>query len=134
MDRLANALGGAVKFKDSKMPFVQMENIANFLTFVKSYGIPEDETFQTVDLYEEGDIASVLQTIVSLSRYVHEKSPSIPVIGPKLSTRQPPPKVPKKPSHLSKGPAWSSLEYGYMKGASQTSEGVVFGKHRNITQ
>lgn len=106
-----------------------MENIAGFITFVKSYGIPEDETFQTIDLYEEGDITSVLQTIISLSRYVHEKNPSIPVIGPKLSTRQPP-KVPKKPVNLSGG--WSSLEYGYMKGASQSSEGVVFGKNRNI--
>jgi hypothetical protein len=109
-----------------------MENIANFLTFVRSYGIPEDETFQTVDLYEEGDIASVLQTIVSLSRYVHTKKPSIAVIGPKLSAKQPP-RVPKKPSHLNTGPAWSSLEYGFMSGASQSSEGVVFGKHRNIT-
>lgn len=107
-----------------------MENIAIFINFVKSYGIPEDEAFQTVDLYEEGDIASVLQTIVSLSRYVHTKSPQVPVIGPRLSVKQTPPKVPKKPSHLT--PAWSSMEYGYMKGASQTSQGVVFGKKRDI--
>ncbi len=110
-----------------------MENISQFLTFVKNYGVPEDEVFQTIDLYEENDPTIVLQTIVSFSRYVHTKTPSIPVIGPKLSTKQPPPKVPKKPQFLN-DPKWSSFEYGYMKGASQSSEGVVFGNKRNITK
>lgn len=110
----------------------QMENIANFLTFVKSYGVPEDETFQTIDLYEECDVASVLQALVSLSRYVHTKSPQIPVIGPKLSTKQPP-SVPRKPAHLNPGPAWNTVQYGYMGGASQGSERIVFDKRRDVT-
>ena len=110
-----------------------MENISQFLTFVKKYGVPEDEVFQTIDLYEENDPTIVLQTIVSFSRYVHTKTPSIPVIGPKLrflwdfrwwlfSTQ------------FLNDPKWSSFEYGYMKGASQSSEGVVFGNKRNITK
>lgn len=110
-----------------------MENISQFLTFVKKYGVPEDEVFQTIDLYEENDPAIVLQTIVFFSRYVHKKQPEIPVIGPKLSTKQQPPKIPKKPKFLN-DPQWSSFEYGYMKGASQSSEGVVFGNKRNITK
>ena len=108
-----------------------MENISMFINFAKRSGVPEDETFQTVDLYEARDPARVLQTIVSFSRYINEKHPQFPVIGPKLSKKQPP-SIPKKPRHLN-GPQWSSVEYGYMKGASQTSEGVVFGNKRNIT-
>jgi hypothetical protein len=107
-----------------------MENISLFLQFAKRYGVPEDELFQTVDLFEERDIASVLQTIISFSRYTNEKNPQIPVIGPKLSKKQPP--VPKKPSHLN-GPQWSSLEYGYINGATQTTQGVIFGRKRDIT-
>lgn len=129
LGKLANALGGNTKVKDSKMPFVQMENISQFIAFVKQYGVPQDEVFATVDLYEEGDIASVLQTIISFSRYAHEKNQQIPVIGPRLSKKQPP-VVPKKPKNLTG--SWSTVEYGYMKGASQSTEGVVFGNKRNI--
>ncbi|CAM9012504.1 unnamed protein product [Wickerhamomyces anomalus] len=100
----------------------QQEDLIDVLKDGVKYGVPEDEVFQTIDLYEENDPTIVLQTIVSFSRYVHTKTPSIPVIGPKLSTKQPPPKVPKKPQFLN-DPKWSSFEYGYMKGASQSSEG-----------
>lgn len=108
-----------------------MENISQFLNYAKSIGVPVDETFQTVDLYEENDPTIVLQTIVSFSRYVNKKYPQFPVIGPKLSTKQPP-VVPKKPKRLNSS-QWSTFEYGYTKGASQSSEGVVFGNRRNIT-
>lgn len=108
-----------------------MENISKFIQFSKIQGVPEDESFQTVDLYEEQDPASVLQTIISFSRYINEKNPQFPIIGPKLSKKQPP-VIPKKPKHLN-GPQWSSVEYGYMKGANQSSQGVVFGTKRNIT-
>ncbi|CCH44642.1 Myophilin [Wickerhamomyces ciferrii] len=110
-----------------------MENISQFLTFVKNYGVPEDEVFQTIDLYESNDPTIVLQTIVSFSRYVHKNQQSIPVIGPKLSTKHSPPKIPKKPKHLNDS-KWSSFEYGYIGGANQSNEKVTFGTKRNITK
>lgn len=123
--------GDLIKWKESKMPFVQMEQISQFLNFARSYGVPEDELFQTVDLFEEKDPASVYQTLKSLSRYANKKNPDLfPVIGPQLATKRPRPPVKQKPKHL--GAGWSTTEYGYMGGASQSSEGIVFGQRRNI--
>lgn len=138
--KLANVLHEAdtrvpnlIRFKSSKMPFVQMEQIAQFLTFAKQYGVPEDELFQTVDLYEEKDPAIVYQTLKSLSRYANKKHPDqFPVIGPQISNKAPRPPVATKPKHL-QGVGWSTHEYGYMKGASQSSERIVFGQKRDIT-
>ncbi|BAO39282.1 Transgelin [Kluyveromyces marxianus] len=138
--KLANTLSEAdtgkvnlIKWKNSSISFVQMEQIAMFLQFARQYGVPEDELFQTVDLYEEKDPAIVYQTLKSLSRYANTKHPDIfPVIGPQLSTKRPRPPVKDKPSHL-KNTGWSTIEYGYMKGANQSTEGVVFGHKRDIT-
>ncbi|SCU79857.1 LAME_0B00672g1_1 [Lachancea meyersii CBS 8951] len=140
--RLANKISSAddagnyvpIKFKASKMPFVQMEQISQFLSFAREYGVPEDELFQTVDLFEEKDPASVFQTLKSLSRYANKKhSHEFPVLGPQLATKKPqPPKAPK-PKSL-QGIGWSSMEYGSLKGASQSTEGVVFGQRRDITR
>ncbi|CCF57487.1 hypothetical protein KAFR_0C04960 [Kazachstania africana CBS 2517] len=120
-----------IKWKESKMPFIQMEQISQFLSFARAYGVPEDELFQTIDLYEEKDPASVYQTLKSLSRYANKKHPDIfPVLGPQIATKRPRPPVKAKPKHLQEG--WSTMEYGYMKGASQKTEGVVFGNRRDI--
>lgn len=139
--RLANKLHEAIspgesnliKWKHSNMPFVQMEQISQFLTFARQFGVPEDELFQTVDLFEEKDPAIVYQTLRSLSRYANKKKPdSYPVIGPQLATKRPRPPVGKKPAHLKKGAGWSTSEYGYMNGASQRSEKIVFGQRRDV--
>lgn len=137
--RLANVLHGEdvpgetqlIAWKRSAMPFVQMDQIAQFLAFARSYGVPEDELFQTVDLFEEKDPAIVYQTLKSLSRYANRKHPQrFPVLGPQLATRRPRPQVKQKPTHLQA--RWSTAEYGFMGGASQGSEGVVFGHRRDI--
>ena len=129
--KAADETSGFIKWKESKMPFVQMEQISQFLTFARSYGVPEDELFQTVDLFEEKDPAIVYQTLKSVSRYANKKHPDLfPVIGPQLATKRPRPPVKQKPKHLQTG--WSTTEYGYMGGASQKSEGIVFGQRRNI--
>lgn len=122
-----------INSKNSKMPFVQMDQISQFLSFARAYGVPEDELFQTVDLYEEKDPAIVYQTLKSLSRYANKKHPDrFPVLGPQLSTKKPRPPVKSKPQHLQGSTGWSTFEYGYMKGASQGSEGVVLGQRRDI--
>ncbi|CDO93571.1 unnamed protein product [Kluyveromyces dobzhanskii CBS 2104] len=138
--RLSNRLlkedtgnSNTIKWKNSKIAFVQMEQIAMFLQFAATYGVPEDELFQTVDLYEEKDPAIVYQTIKSLSRYANVKHPNVfPVIGPQLSKKRTRPPVKDKPSYL-KNTGWSTVEYGYMKGANQSTEGIVFGNKRDIT-
>ncbi|CAI4052401.1 hypothetical protein SKDZ_15G4980 [Saccharomyces kudriavzevii ZP591] len=138
--KLANVLHEAdtketnhISWKRSNIPFVQMDQISQFQSFARKYGVPEDELFQTVDLFEEKDPAIVYQTLKSLSRYANKKHPErFPVLGPQLSTKKPRPPIKLKPKHLQDGTGWSTLEYGYMKGASQGSEGVVLGQRRDI--
>ncbi|KAI1430823.1 hypothetical protein GGR50DRAFT_148725 [Xylaria sp. CBS 124048] len=76
-----------LKFKQSSMPFVQMENISHFLRACKSppLNLQEHDMFLTVDLYEQKDPAQVLQCIGAFSRAAHTLKPSVfPThLGPK---------------------------------------------------
>ncbi|KAJ4388340.1 calponin, partial [Neurospora sp. IMI 360204] len=76
-----------IKFKQSAMPFVQMENISIFLRLCKAppLNLLEHDVFLTVDLYERKDPAQVLQCIGAFSRAANAANPSaVPaVIGPK---------------------------------------------------
>lgn len=89
------------KYKSSKMPFVQMENISFFLKACELIGIPHEEIFQTIDLYERKDPYQIIITLISFSRRANEiNSTNFPnVIGPKIVKIKPP--VPKKPINLS---------------------------------
>ncbi|TGJ84985.1 hypothetical protein E0Z10_g3782 [Xylaria hypoxylon] len=76
-----------VKFKQSAMPFVQMENISHFLRACQSppLNLQEHDMFLTVDLYEQKDPAQVLQCIGAFSRAAHTANPNTfpSPIGPK---------------------------------------------------
>lgn len=76
-----------VKFKKSAMPFIQMENISQFLKACEMppLNMPAHDRFLTVDLYESKDPAQVLQCLGSFSRKAHAASPSRfrTTIGPK---------------------------------------------------
>lgn len=124
---------GSLKYRNSTIPFMQMENIEKFLTFIKLKGVPQDELFQTVDLYQEKDPYQVLLTLQTLSQFIHKTMPEqgYPLIGPAIAKRHEPPKVPKKPKYL-KGEGWSTAEYGYMGGSNQATEHIIFGARRNI--
>ncbi|KXJ94842.1 hypothetical protein Micbo1qcDRAFT_232239 [Microdochium bolleyi] len=78
---LANLAIGppGVKFKKSAMPFVQMENISQFLRACKSppLNLHDHDVFLTVDLYEQKDPAQVLQCLGSFSRAAHSANPSV---------------------------------------------------------
>ncbi|CAB4055193.1 TAGLN [Lepeophtheirus salmonis] len=63
--------GAISKFKEKGPAFLLMENINAFLKAVKAYGVPEEEAFQTPDLFEARNI----------SQYTGPK------IGPKMSTK-----------------------------------------------
>lgn len=47
-----------------------MENVQRFQAFVKKYGLPEEEIFQTADLFEKRNIAQVTLSLYSLARLV----------------------------------------------------------------
>lgn len=125
-----------IRYKQSGMAFIQMENIEKFLNFCKAQGVAQDELFQTVDLYEEKDPYQVVIALQSFSRMLNDKFPGkYPLMGPSISKKHERPKVPAKPKHLVVGQGgvpWSSIEYGYMNGSNQKTEGVVFGVRRDI--
>lgn len=58
------------KINSSGGQFKMMENINNFQKAIKSYGVPDLDVFQTVDLWEKKDIAQVTNTIFALGRAV----------------------------------------------------------------
>ncbi|KAJ2152365.1 Protein kinase of the Mitotic Exit Network, partial [Coemansia sp. RSA 637] len=70
--RLINTLRpGAVKRINTKrLPFVQMENISNFLAAAQSLGLDSSDLFQTVDLYEGKNIPKVVMTLLAIARVV----------------------------------------------------------------
>ncbi|EGX88504.1 calponin-like protein [Cordyceps militaris CM01] len=87
-----------IKFKQSTMPFVQMENISHFLRACQSppLNLHEHDIFLTVDLYEQKDPAQVLQCLSAFSRAAHGANPQrFPnVIGPRSSQPGGPPSTP----------------------------------------
>ncbi|CAG2068508.1 unnamed protein product, partial [Timema podura] len=48
--------------------FQLMENIQRFQAAIKKYGVPEEEIFQTADLFEKRNIVQVTLCIYSLGR------------------------------------------------------------------
>lgn len=80
---------GAIKFKASPMPFIQMENISHFLKACEMppLNMPAHDRFLTVDLFEQKDPAQVLQCLGAFSRQANKINPSkFPTtIGPKRS-------------------------------------------------
>ncbi|PKS10008.1 hypothetical protein jhhlp_004633 [Lomentospora prolificans] len=76
-----------LRYKQSAMPFVQMENISLFLRACKSppLNLQEHDVFLTVDLYEQKDPAQVLQCLGAFSRAANKLNPSAfpSAIGPK---------------------------------------------------
>ncbi|GJN77485.1 calponin [Purpureocillium lilacinum] len=76
-----------VRFKQSAMPFVQMENISHFLRACQAppLNLQQHDMFLTVDLFEQKDPAQVLQCLGAFSRAANAVNPrSFPTaIGPK---------------------------------------------------
>ncbi|RZF34917.1 hypothetical protein LSTR_LSTR011411 [Laodelphax striatellus] len=125
--KLVNEMkGGSVKkINESKMAFKCMENINNFLQVARDMGVPAQETFQTVDLWERQNLNSVVICLQSLGR--KGALYGQPSIGPKEADKN----VRNfSEEQLRAGQGVISLQYGSNKGANQS--GINFGNTRHM--
>merc|ERR550539_1124207 len=88
--KLINKLqpGSVKKFKEKGPAFLLMENVQSFLAAARNYGVPDEEVFQTPDLFEARNIPQVVLCLYSLGR-VTQKHPEYtgPAIGPKMAEK-----------------------------------------------
>jgi len=117
-----------VKFKQSKLPFVQMVNIEQFLKGLERYGLLKSDIFQVVDLYEGQNPWNVVCTVFALGRKAQTNGFSGPVLGPREAERN----VREfTEEQLRASESMVPLQAGTNKLASQ--KGIAFGKGRFIT-
>jgi len=126
---LINALkpGSVKKVNTSKMAFKQMENISNYLAGCESYGLLKTDSFQTVDLYENQNMVSVVNQIHALGRTAMKNKWAGPVIGVKESHEN---KREFTEQQLRAGDGVIGLQMGSNKG--ETQAGMNFGKTRSV--
>ena len=68
--------------------FLLMENVQSFLAAAKKYGVPDEEVFQTPDLFEGRNLPQVALCLFSLGRATQKHAEfSGPSMGPKAATK-----------------------------------------------
>jgi|ERR1711988_72366 len=75
--------GTIKKINRNNMPFMQMENIDNYIKACNVLGVPSEYQFLTVELYEQKNVNSVLENIHALGRTAQ----SIGFTGPKFGVK-----------------------------------------------
>jgi len=125
--KLANGLklGIVKKINTSTMAFKCMENINAFLEAAKELGVPPQETFQTVDLWERQNLNSVVICLQSLGRKADKYGK--PHIGPKEAEKN---ERVFSEDKLRAGQTIIGLQMGSNKGANQS--GINFGNTRHM--
>jgi len=121
---------GAVKKIQTKgTNFQLMENIQRFQAAIKKYGVPEEEIFQTADLFERRNIPQVTLCLYSLGR-ITQLHPEYngPRLGPKMAEKQ---ERTFTEEQLRASEGQLGLQMGYNKGASQSGHGG-FGNTRHM--
>lgn len=85
---LANGLqpGLVAKVSELQKPFKQMENIGAYLEACRAYGVPAQDTFLTVDLFEGKNMGAVVRNLHSLGRVAQAHGFQGPTLGTRLST------------------------------------------------
>lgn len=76
----AIAPGSVKKIHEKGQAFTVMQNIEAFQKAIQKYGVPAEDLFQTVDLWEKRNIPAVTKTIYALSRTAEQNG----FAGPKL--------------------------------------------------
>jgi len=113
------------KVNNTTMAFQCMENIQFFLDGAQKLGVPNQELFQTVDLWEQQNMTSVQVCLQSLARKAVKYG--IKGIGPKeadANVRN------FTDEQLKAGQGVIGLQYGSNKGANQS--GINFGNTRHM--
>jgi len=79
--------GAIKKIQTRGTNFQLMENIQRFQAAIRKYGVPDEEIFQTADLFERRNIRQVTLCILALAR-VTQLHPEYegPHLGPKMAT------------------------------------------------
>ncbi|CAL1540009.1 unnamed protein product [Lymnaea stagnalis] len=120
---------GCIKKIDTKGGgFALMQNIERFQTAAKQWGVPANEVFQTVDLWEKKNIPQVTLCIHAMGR-VAQLRPDYkgPSLGPKMAEKN---ERQFTEEQLLEAKNTVSLQYGSNKGANQS--GLNMGKPRSI--
>ncbi|KAL3275776.1 hypothetical protein HHI36_020521 [Cryptolaemus montrouzieri] len=113
------------KVNKTTMAFKCMENINAFLEAARDLGVPAQETFQTVDLWERQNLNSVVICLQSLGRKAGNYGK--PSIGPKEAEKQ---ERQWSEEKLKAGQTIIGLQMGSNKGANQS--GINFGNTRHM--
>uniref|UniRef100_A0A2S2P5Y2 Transgelin n=2 Tax=Schizaphis graminum TaxID=13262 RepID=A0A2S2P5Y2_SCHGA len=123
------APGSVKKIQTKGSNFQLMENIQRFQAAIKKYGVPEEEIFQTADLFERRNIPQVTLCLYALAR-ITQKHPEYtgPALGPKMADAN---KREFTEDQLRASEGHLNLQMGYNKGASQSGLGS-FGNSRHM--
>merc|ERR1711956_180461 len=110
------------KFKQKEPAFLLMENVQSFLAAIKKYGVPDEEIFQTPDLFEARNISQVTLCLYALARTTQKHAEYAgPAMGPKMATEN---KRNFSDEQIRAGrDAQVGLQSGSNKGASQSGHG-----------
>jgi len=80
--------GSVKKIATSAMPFKQMENIGSYIEACAAIGVPSQDLFMTVDLFEGKNLDAIVRNIHSLGRVAQTVSTfNGPHLGAKLATK-----------------------------------------------
>jgi len=126
--KLINKLkpGSVGKINDAGGQFKMMENINNFQKALKDYGVPDQDVFQTVDLWEKKDISQVTNTIFSIGRAAwKDASWKGANLGPKPADEC---KRDFTDEQLAAGQTIIGLQAGQNKGATQAGSNQGAGR------
>jgi hypothetical protein len=122
--KLANKLtpGCIKKIQERGTNFQLMENVQRFQAAIKKYGVPEEEIFQTADLFERRNIPQVTVCLYSLGR-ITQKHPEYtgPSLGPKMAEKNE--RTFTEEQLRAHEGELNTFRSGYNKGASQAGHG-----------
>lgn len=113
--------GAIKKVAERGSNFQLMENVQRFQAAVKKYGVPEEEIFQTADLFERRNIPQVTLSLYCLAR-ITQKHPEYngPALGPKMADKN---ERTFTEEQLRASEGQVNLQMGYNKGATQSGHG-----------
>lgn len=127
--RFMNACAPGIVRKINRGPghFQLMENINNFQVASKQLGCNEVDLFQTIDLWEQRNLAQVIVCLQALGSRLQLMRPDLPAFGPKPATEN---RREFNEEVMRASEGMIGQQAGWNKGATQT--GMNFGNTRHI--